>query len=764
MAVLMLSIGAAAQDTGVIDSVELIATVTPDAQAAQLRLTLELWVFNDEELAAANMGFSWDNDNLNLDSAKGTSLTTGGFPIGPFFYEDNSLATSNANNRCLFGGVAISPLFPSGATRRHWATYYFTLSSWAETDVINIDTLAFNDASVFQLVSGAQVPFIPVWLGGLTIIDPNAPSNLILSNDSLHFNSVQGGPAPAFQEFTITSSTGGVVPFTLSENAPWLLVSPILASTPRTIRVDINNVGTVAGDYIDTIYVDSDEAANTPLYVVVTLTVAPPPPTIFITPTSFFFNAIANDTNPDPKTLTIDNSGGSVLNWTVTKTQPWLSLSPTFGTDSGDVEVAVDITGLTLGTYVDTITVSDPAATNNPRKVPVTLSVASDLPVIVADSTFNFVIVESDQQGFDSTYFGISNGGGGILDYWLEWNSPRIFDIIPDSGTAPQTVKVRIKLASGTEFNDYSDTVWIYSNQAINSPLPVVLFMHFVPNPAVMSVSPPGLSYNLFECAQGIAGLPPILNFTVNNFGGDNPMNMNLVYESDLFTVIPLTGTAPKLFSVFTNDVQLPVGVYQDTIWIHAINAENNPYPLQVTLNVVPGVQTPQIHLMDSMYTFAAQEDHGPILPVYFRIQNRFGGCMEWHIDNQIPWAGIFDTVGNVPDTVGIFPTALGLTFGQYPDSFYVTSPVASNSPRKIKLLFKVWRLHGDNNYDNKLNILDLVYLVDYIFRGSGQLPQPERAVGDVNCDEKLDILDLTWLVDYFFRQGPPPCGNPVKK
>jgi hypothetical protein len=164
------------------------------------------------------------------------------------------------------------------------------------------------------------------------------------------------------------------------------------------------------------------------------------------------------------------------------------------------------------------------------------------------------------------------------------------------------------------------------------------------------------------------------------------------------------------------------------------------------------------------MYTFAAQEDHGPILPVYFRIQNRFGGCMEWHIDNQIPWAGIFDTVGNVPDTVGIFPTALGLTFGQYPDSFYVTSPVASNSPRKIKLLFKVWRLHGDNNYDNKLNILDLVYLVDYLFRGSGQLPQPERAVGDVNCDEKLDILDLTWLVDYFFRQGPPPCGNPVKK
>jgi len=153
-------------------------------------------------------------------------------------------------------------------------------------------------------------------------------------------------------------------------------------------------------------------------------------------------------------------------------------LTPTQGADSGDVEVAVDITGLTLGTYLDTITITAPGATNTPRKIPVTLSVASDLPVIEVDSTFNFVIVESGQQGFDSAFFGIRNGGGGSMDYWLEWHSPRIFEIIPDSGAAPQTVKVRIKIGSGTVGNDYSDTVWVYSNQAINSPVPVVVFMH----------------------------------------------------------------------------------------------------------------------------------------------------------------------------------------------------------------------------------------------------------------------------------------------
>ncbi len=606
---------------------------------------------------------------------------------------------------------------------------------------------------------------VPIWGGPFCfqIIDPNAPPDLILSQDSLHFSSVQGGPAPAFQEFAITSSTPNVVPFTLSENAPWLIVSPINASTPRTIRVDINNIGLIAGDYIDTIIVNSAQAANTPLYVVVTLTVAPPPPTIAFSPTAFFFNALANDTNPDPKILTIENSGGSVLNWTVSKTQPWLTLIPTFGTDSGDVEVAIDITGLTLGTYRDTITITAPGATNTPRKVPVTLSVASDLPLIEVDSLFNFVIVESGQQGFDSAYFGIRNGGGGTMDFWLEWNSPRLFEIIPDSGTAPQTVKVRIKIASGTVGNDYYDTVWVYSNQAINSPVPVVMFLHYVANPAVISIVPPSLNYTLFECAQGLTGIPPELSFTIDNGGGDDPMLFNIIYESDLFTVSPTSGSALSFIEVHTIDPKLPVGVYKDTIYIYAQNALNNPYKLEVTLNVIAGTTTPQIFTMDSTWTMTAQEDFGPILPIYFIIQNKFGGCMEWHIDNDIPWVSVLDSVGDVPDTLGIFASAFGMTIGQYIDTFYITSPVASNNPKKMVLTFKVWKLHGDNNYDGTINILDLVHVVDYMFRGSGIEPQPERLVGDVNCDGRYNIQDLTIMVDFLFRTFEPICGNPVK-
>ena len=66
----------------------------------------------------------------------------------------------------------------------------------------------------------------------------------------------------------------------------------------------------------------------------------------------------------------------------------------------------------------------------------------------------------------------------------------------------------------------------------------------------------------------------------------------------------------------------------------------------------------------------------------------------------------------------------------------------------------------GDVNFDlTGLNILDLTYLVDYIFR-SGPLP-PKIDAADVDGGGGFpNILDLTDLVDYIFRSGPKPtCG-----
>ncbi len=76
--------------------------------------------------------------------------------------------------------------------------------------------------------------------------------------------------------------------------------------------------------------------------------------------------------------------------------------------------------------------------------------------------------------------------------------------------------------------------------------------------------------------------------------------------------------------------------------------------------------------------------------------------------------------------------------------------------------VFSPCGFRGDVNYDgDDANILDLTFLVDFIFRGSGDPgPCPEEA--DVNGDgDSADILDLTFLVDFIFRGGPPPGPCP---
>jgi predicted phosphodiesterase len=88
------------------------------------------------------------------------------------------------------------------------------------------------------------------------------------------------------------------------------------------------------------------------------------------------FGAYASYTS-NSQTFLISNSGGNTLNlnWSVSTDQSWLSCSPSSGTNSSFVTVSVDPSGLPVGTYTGTITVSDPNASNSPQTIIVTLKV-----------------------------------------------------------------------------------------------------------------------------------------------------------------------------------------------------------------------------------------------------------------------------------------------------------------------------------------------------------------------------------------------------
>jgi len=61
----------------------------------------------------------------------------------------------------------------------------------------------------------------------------------------------------------------------------------------------------------------------------------------------------------------------------------------------------------------------------------------------------------------------------------------------------------------------------------------------------------------------------------------------------------------------------------------------------------------------------------------------------------------------------------------------------------------------GDANGDTLVTISDVVYLVNYLFKG-GPPPNPLEA-GDANCDGLVNVADVIYLINYLFKGGPPP-------
>ncbi len=65
--------------------------------------------------------------------------------------------------------------------------------------------------------------------------------------------------------------------------------------------------------------------------------------------------------------------------------------------------------------------------------------------------------------------------------------------------------------------------------------------------------------------------------------------------------------------------------------------------------------------------------------------------------------------------------------------------------------------LRGDANTDKKTTVSDVVFLINYLFKG-GPAPNPVY-LGDVNCDDKVNVTDVIYLINYLFKGGLAPCS-----
>lgn len=61
----------------------------------------------------------------------------------------------------------------------------------------------------------------------------------------------------------------------------------------------------------------------------------------------------------------------------------------------------------------------------------------------------------------------------------------------------------------------------------------------------------------------------------------------------------------------------------------------------------------------------------------------------------------------------------------------------------------------GDANGSGSVNILDITYLINYIYKG-GPPPDPIES-GDADGSGSINLLDITYLINYLYKGGPAP-------
>jgi len=91
-----------------------------------------------------------------------------------------------------------------------------------------------------------------------------------------------------------------------------------------------------------------------------------------------------------------------------------------------------------------------------------------------------------------------------------------------------------------------------------------------------------------------------------------------------------------------------------------------------------------------------------------------------------------------------------------------------ANLKGKAGYCCKVWGIPGDANADRTVNVLDIIYAIDFKFKGGPDVKWPDvngnlgpafscTSILDCNVDGNVNVLDVIYLIDHKFKGGPAP-------
>ncbi len=277
---------------------------------------------------------------------------------------------------------------------------------------------------------------------------------LTLGASSLTFNTAAASSqvlsvsAPSSTVFTVSTSSSG---------CGWLSVSPSGSlTTNQNLVVSVSPAGLTPGQtYSCNISLVANGITQTvPVSYTVPLGAGG---NVTSDKPSLTFTAQVG-ISPTPQTLTISSASGSApVSFTVTPNSTgWLSVNTSGGTTPLTISVSVDASRLTVGAYSGSITITPTGG--NAIQIPVSLSVTAATVISATPTSLSFSYTAGGSNPADQSIQ--VSGTGQNLPFSAQVTSGADWlGVSPASGTAPQTITVRVSPGNLQANQTYNGTI-----------------------------------------------------------------------------------------------------------------------------------------------------------------------------------------------------------------------------------------------------------------------------------------------------------------
>jgi uncharacterized protein (TIGR03437 family) len=565
------------------------------------------------------------------------------------------------------------------------------------TLTVSVDTSGFTapgtSAAEILVTVGSEQVAVKV---NITVAPASQSPTINAAPSALSFNIQSAGLTAPPQDLIISNSGGGFLNYQVGFSYPasgpqgWLQISPTSGhvsfdSALHSVSL-VNTLSLQQGNYTAQIVVTGN-ATNSPFSIPVNLSVGAAP-ALSATPTSLSFVASEGGAFPAIQTVTIRNSGGTDVQYSIAGDQPWLFVRPPTGdTAAGPQvhEVAPDIRGLSQGVYLGNLQVTGPSL-GAPFLIPVRLTIGAPSSLFVLPSRLDFLgntsipIRERRSISVVNTPLGPGPWTAKVKDAsdtWLKV-SPAQGDVpsriqveVDTTGLGASTLDAVIVISSGTDSNSFALGEEGKGPEQAISTIEVPVQATILASRPALDAAPKALRFH-FTAGQGGVLQQTLL---VDNTGGPQLLwQSEATTESgDWLSISPTAGEAPTRTRVSADASGLGPGVYHGRVRLVA-GGQSVVVPVALVVSAAGAVLDTDV---TSLYWEMA-EGGAPPSSREVQVLNRGAGTMSWtaqavDFSGSQQWFGFGPASGASradglagPDSFTVSPIGTGLSPGVY--------------------------------------------------------------------------------------------------